>query len=176
MDTVNIMLFPHKNKERQWGLGWILSLLMVLMLIACSEGEDRAYNVSANPAIEELAAKLFEAMQNGDDAQIVAQYNKGFFAKRSEQEWLGSMKRMMAERGPMRAHHLRRSQADTRFSGKFYILEYETVHTGQKRLHHVVTFLLPVEGGDIQLNGHKITPWETDVIEDVSSDKSAVQK
>jgi hypothetical protein len=105
-------------------------------------------------------------MKSGDDAQIIAQYNKGFFAKRSEQEWLDSMKRMMAERGPMRAHHLRRSQADTRFSGKFYILEYETVHDGQKRLHHVLTFLLPVNGGDIQLNGHKITPWETDVIED----------
>jgi len=50
------------------------------------------------------------------------------------------------------------------------------VHTGQKRLHHVVTFLLPVEGGGIQLNGHKITPWETDVIEDVGGNKSAAQK
>lgn len=164
MDTVNIMLFSH-NKEYRRAPGWTLALLMVLALTACGDGEERAYNISTNPAVEAQAAKLFEAMQNGDDALIVAQYNKGFFSRRSEQEWLDSMKRMMAERGPMRAHHLRRSQADTRFSGKFYILEYETVHTGQKRLHHVVTFLLPVEGGGIQLNGHKITPWETDVVE-----------
>lgn len=138
---------------------------MLLALTACGDSEDRAYNISVNPAVEAQAGALFEAMQSGEDARIVAQYNKGFFAKRSEQEWLDSMKRLAAERGPMRAYHLRRSQADTRFSGKFYILEYETVHTGQKRLHHVVTFLLPVEGGNIQLNGHKITPWETDVVE-----------
>lgn len=145
---------------------WMLGVTVLLALVACGDGEDRAYNVSTNPAIEAQAAELFAAMQSGDDVQIVAQYHDGFFAKRSEQEWLGSMKRMMAERGPMRAHHLRRSQADTRFSGKFYILEYETVHTGQKRLHHTVTFLLSVNGGPIQLNGHKMTPWETDVVEE----------
>lgn len=155
----------------------LLGIVMLLALLACGEGEERAYNVSTNPAVEAQAAALFTAMQSGDDAQIIAQYNEGFFAKRSEQEWLGNMKKIMAERGPMRGHHLRRSQADTRFSGKFYILEYETVHTGQKRLHHVVTLLLPVSGGDIQLNGHKITPWETDVVEggDERDDKSAAQ-
>jgi len=37
-----------------------------------------------------------------------------------------------------------------------------------------VTFLLPVNGGDIQLNGHKIVSWETDLVEEgdaASSDK-----
>ena len=170
------MFFPHTNKECQRVSGWVLGALILLVLTACGDGEQRAYNISTNPAVEVQAAALFTAMQSGDDAQIIAQYNKGFFAKRSEQEWLGNMKRMMAERGPMRAHHLRRSQADTRFSGKFYILEYETVHTGQKRLHHVVTFLLPVEGGNIQLNGHKMTPWETDVVETDVEEISATQK
>ena len=143
----------------------LLVVTMLLGMLACSDGEDRAYNVSTNPAVEAQAAALFTAMQSGDDAQIIAQYNKGFFAKRSEREWLDNMKTLMAERGPIRSYQLARSQADTRFSGKFYILEYNTVHDGNKRLHHVVTFLLPVEGGDIQLNGHKITPWETDVVE-----------
>jgi hypothetical protein len=142
------------------------SVLVLLLLSACGDGEDRAYNVSTNPAVEARARVLFEAMQSGDDAQIIKQYNKGFFAKRSSQEWLAKMKAQMAERGPMRDFILRRSQADTRFSGKFYILEYETVHDGNKRLHHVLTFLLPVTGGDIQLNGHKITPWETDLVEE----------
>jgi hypothetical protein len=141
------------------------SVLVLLLLTACGDGEDRAYNVSTNPAIEARAATLFEAMQRGDDEAIIKQYNKAFFAKRSPQGWLEKMKVQMKERGPMTAFYLRRSQADTRFSGKFYILEYETVHDGKKRLHHVLTFLLPVTGGDIQLNGHKITPWETDVEE-----------
>ena len=75
-------------------------------------------------------------------------------------EWVDNMKRLMADRGPLQSYILRRSQADTRFSGKFYILEYETVHTGNKRLHHLITILLPVEGGEMQLVGHKMTPWE----------------
>ncbi len=140
----------------------MLGLLLLLTLTACGEGGERALNVSTNPAIETLAGTLFDAIQNGDNELIIKQYNHAFFAKRSSQQWLDNLKALTAERGPMRAHHLRRSQADTRFSGKFYMLEYETVHTGNKRLHHVLTFLLPVTGGGIQLNGHKITPWETD--------------
>jgi len=158
------MFLSHKSKGYRWGR--VFSLLMLLTLTACDEGEERALNVSTNPAIEVLAGQLFDAIQSGDDEQIIKQYNDAFFAKRSPKQWLDNIKALKAERGPMRAYHLRRSQADTRFSGKFYMLEYETVHTGNKRLHHVLTFLLPVTGGDIQLNGHKITPWETDVIED----------
>jgi len=147
--------------------GFLLLFLLglVLNLTACGDGEERAHNVSTNPAVEARARALFDAMQSGDDAQILKQYSKGFFAKRSPQEWLDNMKALMAERGPIRSFKLARSQADTRFSGKFYILEYNTVHDGNKRLHHTVTFLLPVEGGDIQLNGHKIVPWEAKEVE-----------
>jgi hypothetical protein len=154
-------------------VSFAFSVLVLLLLVACGDGEDRAYNVSTNPAIEARARALFEAMQSGDDALIIKQYNKGFFAKRSSQQWLSKMKAQMKERGPIRSFKLARSQADTRFSGKFYILEYNTVHNGNKRLHHTVTFLLPVEGGDIQLNGHKIVSWETDLVEegDVASAK-----
>lgn len=141
---------------------WLV-VMVLLGLTACDSGEDRALNVSANSIIESRAVALLAAMRSGDEEQITKQYNDNFFEKRSKQEWLKKIKALMAERGPMTAYRLRRAQADTRFSGKFYILEYETVHTGNKRLHHLVTFLLPVSGGDIQLNGHKITPWETDV-------------
>ncbi len=157
------MFLSHKSKGYRWDR--VFSLLMLLTLSACGEGE-RALNVSTNPAIEALAGTLFDAMQNGDDEQIIQQYDEVFFSKRSPKQWLDNIQALTADRGPMQAYHLRRSQADTRFSGKFYMLEYETVHTGNKRLHHVLTFLLPVTGGDIQLNGHKITPWETDITED----------
>jgi len=136
-----------------------LLLLSLLGLVACDDG-DRAYNPTANPAVEAQAAALFEAMQAENYEQVTSLYYDKFFAKRSSTEWVDNMKRLMVERGPMQSHILRRSQADTRFSGKFYILEYETVHTGEKRLHHVITILLPVEGGAMQLVGHKMTPWE----------------
>lgn len=160
MSIVNIMFLSHQNKGYQWRL--TLGLLLLLALAACEKGEERALNVSTNPAVEALAGTLFDAIQSGDDELIIKQYNSAFFAQQSQKQWLDHLKTLMAERGPMRTYRLHRSQADTRFSGKFYMLEYETVHTGNKRLHHVLTFLLPVTGGDIQLNGHKITPWETD--------------
>lgn len=160
-------------KSNGFRRGRVFSLLMFLILTACGEGGERALNVSTNPAIEKLASELFDAMQSGNDEQIIKQYNKVFFASRPPRQWLDNIKVLMAERGPMTAYHLRRSQADTRFSGKFYMLEYETVHTGNKRLHHVLTFLLPVTGGDIQLNGHKITPWETDITEDGDAENQA---
>lgn len=137
----------------------LLGILVLLGLVACDEG-DRAANPTANPAVEARAAALFEAMKAEDYDQVVAQYDKKFFTQRSPEEWVAQMKGLIAERGPLQKYILRRSQADTRFSGKFYILEYETVHTGKKRLHHVVTLLLPVEGGEMQLIGHKMTPWE----------------
>jgi hypothetical protein len=54
---------------------------------------------------------------------------------------------------------LRQSQADTRFSSKFYILKYMVVHEGNKRVNRLITLLLPVEGGDIKIIGHKMTSW-----------------
>lgn len=139
---------------------WLLLGILVLQILVACDGDDRAYNATANPAVEAQAAALFEAMMAENYEQVVAQYDEKFFAKRSQTEWVDKMKRLLTERGPMQRYILRRSQADTRFSGKFYILEYETVHTGNKRLHHLITILLPVKGGGMQLVGHKMTPWE----------------
>jgi hypothetical protein len=133
--------------------------LLLVALVGCGEGGG-GYNSTANPAVEAKAATLFNAMKAEDFDAVVAAYYEKFFTKLSPLDWVADMKTVLAERGPLQSHILRRSQADTRFSGKFYILEYETVHTGNKRLHHVVTILLPVTGGEMQLIGHKMTPWE----------------
>jgi len=153
---------------------WLLLTLFVMLgVTACDEDQDRANNVSTNPAVEAKAAKLLSAIQRGDDEQIIKQYDEQFFASHDPQEWLAKLKSIMAERGPMKSFRLRRSQADTRFSGEFYILEYESVHNGNKRLHHLITVILPVKGGGIELIGHKITPWEaTDEVDEKSNEKS----
>ena len=145
---------------RPWQLLSFLMLFVLFLLTACGEEEDHAQNVSTNPAVKARADALFSAMQKGDDEEIIKQYSKNFFERRSSQAWLAKMKALIKERGPIRSYSLARSQADTRFSGKFYILEYNTVHDGNKRIHHTITFLLPVNGGGIQLNGHKMVPWE----------------
>jgi hypothetical protein len=176
VSEVNFMSNAVLDGDKRIRVGLLAVLLGVMLtLSACGQDEQRAHNVSTNPAVEAQAKALFEAIESGDEQRIVKQYDEKFFANRSPQEWLAKLKTLMAERGPMTAYHLRRSQADTRFSGKFYILEYNTVHSGRKRLHHVVTLLLPVEGGAMQLIGHKITPWEAEP-EKAQSDKTGQGK
>lgn len=136
----------------------ILAGLLLTLLTAC--GEQGNLNADSNPVVEEKAAALFGALKAGDYDVALAQYDKGFFKANVREEWRKKLQAFMAERGPMTAWHLRRTQADTRFSGKFFLYEYETVHDGNKRLHHLMTFLWPVNEDDIKLVGHKITPWQ----------------
>lgn len=133
-----------------------LGLLLALLLAGCGERS----NVSHSPLAEERAAKLLDAIKAEDYPQVIAQYQEGFFAQRPSEMWVDELKRLRAERGPMQSYVLRKEQADTRFSGKFYILEYEAVHDGKKRVHHLITLRLPVEGGEMEIIGHKMTPWE----------------
>jgi len=132
--------------------------LLLLLLSAC--GEKGNPNADSNPVVEEKAAAIFKALQAEDYDAALAQYDEGFFKTQSPEAWRDKLKAVLAERGPLREWHLRRSQADTRFSGKFFLYEYETVHDGNKRLHHLMTFLWPVNDEEIRLLGHKITPWQ----------------
>ncbi len=134
------------------------TVLLLSLLAACTEGSNP--NANSNPVVEKKAAAVFNAMKNGDYDAALAQYDEGFFKMHSREGWRDELKSAMDERGPMTAWHLRRSQADTRFSGKFFLYEYETVHDGNKRLHHLMTFLWPVSEDEIKLVGHKITPWQ----------------
>lgn len=139
-------------------LRFMVALGIMAGVIGCDPGER--HNAMNNPAVEARVNTLLETIKAQDFEQVIAQYDESFFNTRAPQAWVDTLKAHLAERGPMQSHILRKSQADTRFTGKFYILEYETVHDGSKRLHHLITLLRPVEGGDIQLIGHKITPWE----------------
>ncbi len=139
-----------------------LSVLMALLLLAACNGDSTPgqYNTSSDPAVAAKADALFQAWQRGDYDAVLAEYDETFFQGRSRAQWRKHLEDLLAERGPLREWHLRRSQADSRFSGKFFIYEYETVHDGNKRLHHLMTFLWPVDEDTIKLVGHKITPWQ----------------
>ncbi len=132
--------------------------LLLLFLSACDEkGKPDA---ASNPAVGEKASAIFRALQAEDYDAALAQYDEGFFKTQSPQVWRDKLEALQAERGPPREWHLRRSQTDTRVSGIFFLHEYTTVHDGYKRLHHLMTFLWPVNEKEIRLLGHKITPWQ----------------
>jgi hypothetical protein len=137
------------------------ALIMLLMagIPACDNG-GRGTNVSHNPVVIEKANVLLDAIKAGDYGLAIKQYPESYFLKQSPEGWIQKLKTLQKEQGVMQSYELKKSQADTRFSGKFYILEYTAIHEGNRRVNHIITLLAPVEGGDIIIVGHKMTPWQ----------------
>lgn len=131
---------------------------LMLMLVACGEG-DRSANTTTNPMALEKADALMMAMLNQDYEGVIQHYPDEFFSRMPPEGWVDMLKTHDKDRGPMHSFELKKTQADTRFSGKFYILEYMAVHDGNKRANHIITLLAPVDGGDMIIVGHKISSW-----------------
>ncbi len=137
-----------------------LIVVMLTALAGCGGSDSgRSANTTANPEALEKAEALMFAMLNQDYEKIVQQYPQEFFSRMPPEGWVDMLKKHDADRGQMRSFELKKSQADTRFSGKFYILEYMAVHDGDKRANHIITLLDPVDGGDMIIVGHKISSW-----------------
>ena len=137
-----------------------VTIIVLLALAACERGSSTS--PSTDPMVEQKASVLFDALKAGDLDTALAQYAEGFFQSRSPEEWREQLQKIGEERGPLQAYYLRRAQADTRLSGKFFILEYEGVYQGKQRVNHILTLVAPAAGGEMQLVGHKLMPWEAE--------------
>ena len=140
---------------------FLLLSLLIAGLSSCSDNQ-RSSNKVRNSVVIEKAEILMNAIKDQDYDLVLKQYPESFFAREPSEAWVEKLKRIAVDRGPMRSFELKKSQADTRFSGKFYILEYMAVYDGDKRANHLITFIAPVDGGDIKIIGHKISPWRVE--------------
>ena len=136
----------------------ILTAFLITGLAACEKATN-SFNVTENPVVLKKAETLMEAIKNQDYDLAMKQYSKPFFTSHSREEWLEKLKAYGKDRGPMLSYKLIKRQADTRFSAKFYILEYMAIHEGKKRANHIITMIAPVDSDGIKIVGHKITPW-----------------
>jgi hypothetical protein len=143
---------------KTWIRFLVVTIILLAGLVACDRGGSS--NPSQNPEVARKATALMEALKAGDLDTALAQYDKGFFKMRSAADWRQRLQAISDERGPLHKYVLRRSQADTRFSGKFYILEYEGFYDGNKRVNHILTLVRPVGKDEVQLVGHKLKPWQ----------------
>lgn len=151
----------HRHSSMKSTAHFFSVIVMVLLgLAACDR--DGSTNPNTDPVAEQKAAVLLDALKAGDLDTALAQYSDAFFKNRSREEWRDQLAKLNEGRGPMQDYILRRAQADTRLSGKFFILEYEGVYLGRQRVNHILTLVSPVTGEGIQLVGHKLTPWEVE--------------
>ena len=123
---------------------------VALLLNACSP---------PMPAIdlEPQLNKLFSSLQANDIDTALTFYSDEFFEGIPEDQWRQRLQEFNAYMGPMTSFRIRNQQADTRFSGKFFVFELESVHEGGKKAGHIITYILPVNGDGVKLVAHKIT-------------------
>jgi len=107
--------------------------------------------------LEPTTNKLFKALEAQDVNTVLSFYSDTFYKGMSKEHWTHRLQQFWEKMGPIESFRLRNKQADTRLSGKFYIYQYETVHKGNNKARHILTFIHHVDGSDVKLIAHKIT-------------------
>lgn len=127
-----------------------LFLVSLLMLASC----DRPLpDLDLTPQIN----KLFSALQANDIDTALSMYSDEFYKGIPRPVWQAQLQKFNEHMGVMESFRIRNKQSDTRFSGRFFVYQIETVHQGEKKARHILTYILPNDGSDVRLVGHKIT-------------------
>ena len=124
--------------------------MFLLALAACNKPMP---NLDLKPEVD----KLFSALQAKDFDTMLPMYSDRFYKSIPREQWRMHLQRFTDHMGPMESYRITHTQADTKFSGKFFVFLLDTRHEGKKKAKHVVTFILPVDDDEVKLIGHKIT-------------------
>lgn len=126
--------------------------LLVLGLSACQSPVDSGPNADA------IVKAYFEDFVKGDVEKLLTYYSDEFYKMYPKETWRTKLQDLFKKYGKAHSYSIATRQADTRFSGKFFIYRYDTRHDNNKRIKHIVTFLRPVDAaGTVVLVGHKIS-------------------
>jgi hypothetical protein len=131
------------------GFQSLMLCAVILLLGACNPPQQAAQ-------VDHLPMELLQSLKSNDLEKAMTYYSPEFFKTRPEQKWRERLNQLLRDNGPITTISFRNKQADTRFSGKFYIYQYDTVH-GKKRIKHIFTFVRPVDSEEVNLVGHKIS-------------------
>lgn len=131
---------------------WLLFYLMFFSLTLLAACEEQG---PSEMQVEKIGTQYFEAIKNKNFDQAVNLYAEEIFATRSRDQWHADLETNAKTMGDLQRYELKNAQSDTRFSGKFYILEYKTFYT-KDIAWEILTMVNPVNSNEIKLLGHKI--------------------
>jgi hypothetical protein len=135
---------------RRLALYSILILNGLMMTIACGPPPSDA-------EVDQEVKKIVAAFQQSDVDKIMSFYGKDFYKNRNPEEWRMELQDLFKKYGKTQSVSMRNKQADTRFSAKFYIYQFDTLHDNHKRIKHTLTLIRPVNNSDkIVVVGHMI--------------------
>jgi hypothetical protein len=109
----------------------------------------------AETAVERRGQELYQALQAKDFERALGYYASEFFQGRPREQWKEYLVEVQRKLGDLQSAELKRKQADTRYSGKFFVYEYSVVYANAKAWE-TVTFFVPVGGTDVMVFGHQI--------------------
>lgn len=122
----------------------------LFLLPSCTPSQPEGH------AVDDTAKAYFEALQSGDLEKVMTFYAEDFFKTIPREQWQERLQHLLQDQGPVQSYSLAGKQADTRYSAKFYIYQYNTQHAG-KRVQHILTFIRPVDDtSKVKLVGHGI--------------------
>jgi hypothetical protein len=128
-----------------------------LIIVALAYGLGACAPSAPDINLEPQVNQLFSSLQKGDIDTALTFYSDDFYKGIPREQWRKRLEEFKAHMGPMISFRIRNRQADTRFSGKFFVFELESVHEGDKKASHILTFILPVNDDAVNLVAHKIT-------------------
>lgn len=127
----------------------VTSLLLAAVLVtSCSQGLPPAQ-------AQARAESLLSALRDGKLDQAVAMYSDEFFLRQTTAQWRAELQRHQDTLGAMQSFTLRKQQYDSRYSARFYLYEFQTVHE-RGRAWQTVTVINPVGTTELKIVGHKI--------------------
>lgn len=126
----------------------VSALFVILLFTGCVQHASES-------VVDPLAKQYFESLKNKDLDKVMDMYSEDFFQAMPKEAWRQKLEGLTQQLGDISAYSFRNKQADSRYSGKFYIYQYDTIHN-DKRAKHILTFIQPVDSDEIKLVGHMI--------------------
>ena len=121
------------------------------LLLACTPGTAPNTRTAVT-----LGTQFYDAMKQGNIDQALDYYAEEFFAMRSREHWRTYLEDINKKVGALQSYKLAKLNADTRYRGKFFILEYRNIHEHGKTWE-TLTMVHQVKTNELRLIGHKIT-------------------
>lgn len=126
----------------------LLCSALLLFIVACGQGLP-------TQEVEAKAEALFSSRLNESSQQVLGHYSEAFFAKRSKQSWESYLQSVESKLGRLQKFALRKRQTDTRYSGRFYVFEYQTFYEKGKAWE-TLTYINPNGAVTADLIAHQI--------------------
>ena len=124
----------------------MLALGLALCLSACG-------NPPPDMPASKVVEQYYDALKKNDFETVLGFYAADFFNTHPKEQWREQLKQL----GRLQSAEVANVQADTRYSGKFYVFQMQTQYE-RNTMRETLTLVWPVNQTAIRIVAHKLQP------------------